>query len=116
MSYVEKDLKPGYTGKFVIHDHSAQKAGHHWDLRLSFPVSNVAEALGEYSEKRPAGKSPEPAVERHEGEGLVLRSWAVPKHHVPTNKPVLATETEDTPIYIKILRGLFLRANMEPAQ
>jgi hypothetical protein len=95
MAYVEEDLKPGYTGKFVIHDHFAHKAHHHFDLRLEFPVTSVAEALGEYAEKRPAGKSPEPAGERNKGAGTVLRSWAVPKHHVPTDKPILATETED---------------------
>jgi len=91
--YIKEELKPGYTGRFVIHDHEASH--HHWDLRLEFPVTSVSEALGTYGEKRPPGKSPEPAGARGKGSGTVFRSWAIPKHRTPTNKPVLATETEN---------------------
>jgi hypothetical protein len=91
--YVKEDLVPGYSGKFVIHEHDARNL--HWDLRLEFPVTSVAESLKEYGEKRPEGRSPEPAGQKKEKAGTVLRSWAVPKHTLPASKPLLATETED---------------------
>jgi hypothetical protein len=92
MAYTKEKLVPGYTGKFVIHEHSARNL--HWDLRLSFPVDNVAEALADYSGKRPH-KGVEPSNSAPDKPGTVLRSWAIPKHKLPTTKPLLASETED---------------------
>jgi len=100
MSYIKNELVPGYTGVFVIQDHRA--TNRHWDLRLSFPVEDVSKALGEYAEKRPSG--PEPAG-KGKGKGLVLRSWAIPKHRLPTDKPLLASETEDHAYSYRLFSG-----------
>ena len=83
---------PGYTGKFVISEHEASHT--HWDLRLQFEVPSVARALADYSGKRPK-KGVEPTPEIPDKPGKVLRSWAIPKHRFPGEKPFLATETED---------------------
>ena len=90
--YIKEKLVPGYTGKFVIQHHKAR--GDHWDLRLEFPVDSVSKALADYSGKRPK-KGVEPTAETPDKPGNVLRSWAIPKHQLPTNKPLLATETEN---------------------
>ena len=92
MPYIKEKLIPGYTGKFVIQSHHARN--YHWDLRLSFPVSSVAKALADYSGKRPH-KGVEPSDSAPDKSGTVLRSWAIPKHKLPTTKPLLATQTED---------------------
>ena len=92
MGYVKEKLKPGYTGKFVISRHDASHL--HWDLRLEFPVNSVSKALADYSGKRPK-KGVEPTAETPDKPGTVLRSWAIPKHRLPTGKPLLAQETEN---------------------
>jgi hypothetical protein len=91
-NYVRKDLVPGYTGKFVIHLHDASHL--HFDLRLSFPVDSISDALGTYCDKRPS-KGVEPITGIKDEPGLVLRSWAIPKHRLPSHKPLLAKETEN---------------------
>ena len=65
------ELKPGFTGEFVIQKHSAEHAGVHFDLRLSWLKSGNLE---EYKEKR-LQKTPEPMPENEKN--LVLESWAV---------------------------------------
>jgi len=69
MGYDKEKLRIGYKGRFVVHHHKA--TSEHWDLRLEFPI------------------------ESKNKQKTVLRSWAVPKHKLPDEKPVLATETED---------------------
>jgi hypothetical protein len=66
----------------------------HWDLRLEFPVDSVSKALADYSGKRPK-KGVEPTAETPDKPGNVLRSWAIPKHRFPSDRPLLATETEN---------------------
>jgi hypothetical protein len=90
--YVKEKLISGYTGKFVIQSHSSRNL--HWDLRLEFPVLSISKALADYSGKRPK-KGVEPTAETPDKPGNVLRSWAIPKHCLPTSKPLLATETEN---------------------
>jgi hypothetical protein len=90
--YVKEKLISGYQGKFVVHDHYSNRAPHHFDLRLEFPVTSLPESLTEYHKKRDFDKTPEP---ESNGGSTVLRSWAIPKHAIPTNKPLLAHETED---------------------
>lgn len=90
--YIKELLKSGYKGIFVIQDHSA--TNRHWDLRLSFPVDSIAKSLADYRGKRPT-KGVEPTDLTPDKPGKVLRSWAVPKHTAPSNKPMLATETEN---------------------
>jgi hypothetical protein len=92
MSYIKEKLKPGYTGKFVIQSHFAH--AHHWDFRLEFPVDSISKALADYSGKRPK-KGVEPTADAPDKPGIVLRSWAVPKHKFPGHSPLLATETEN---------------------
>lgn len=92
-NYDTEKLKPGYKGTFVIHDHFSSR--HHWDLRLNFPSTSLKCSLGEYGGKRKPG-GPEPVKKDYPDKpGNVLRSWAIPKHKLPTTKPILATETED---------------------
>ena len=91
-NYVKEKMIPGYTGKFVIQAHDASHM--HWDLRLQFEVPSIAKALADYSGKRPK-KGVEPTDETPDNPGKVLRSWAIPKHRFPTNKPILATSVED---------------------
>ena len=93
-NYVKEDLVSGYTGKFVIHSHQAIKAHLHFDLRLEFPVHSLEKSLSEYGKKR-TKETPEPGANIKKKTGTVLRSWAVPKHKMPTTTPILATETED---------------------
>jgi len=101
-SYTQDKLEPGYTGRFVIHHHVASHE--HFDLRLEFPVDNVAKALGEYGRRRK--ESPEPHPESKNVPGTVLRSWAIPKHKVPSKgSPLLAHETEDHAIEYRSFRG-----------
>jgi hypothetical protein len=93
-TYIRNELEKGYTGKFVIHDHYASH--HHWDLRKS---------LDEYSQKRP-GSGNEPKSNYPDKPGTVYRSWAIPKHRMPTSSPVLATETEDHDIAYGKFHGM----------
>lgn len=103
MSYDKDQLKPGYQGIFVIQDHAA--TNRHWDLRLSFPVDSVSKALSAYTGKRPS-KGVEPIPSIQDKPGKVLRSWAVPKHRLPTTKPLLAMETEDHAIQYATFKGI----------
>ncbi len=93
MSYDKNKLRIGYKGRFVIHDHVAQS--HHWDLRLEFPVLSLKDSLTNYYKKRVWDSTTEPEPEFLDKPGTVLRSWAIPKHKLPTSKHLLATETED---------------------
>jgi hypothetical protein len=100
--YLREKLVPGYTGKFVISEHNASHL--HWDLRLSFPVDSVSKSLADYSGKRPE-KGVEPTPSAPDKPGLVLRSWAIPKHRLPGHKPILATETENHAIQYLLFSG-----------
>ena len=91
--YDKDKLKKGYVGTFVITRHDATNL--HWDFRLSFPVTSLKDSLGQYVKKRNWDKTNEPEVKVEDKPGLVYRSWAIPKHKVPTSKPVFAKETED---------------------
>jgi hypothetical protein len=91
--YDIKKLKKGYIGNFVIHHHDATNL--HWDLRLSFPVTSLKDSLGEYIQKRNWDKTNEPKTKTIDKSGLVYRSWAIPKHKLPTSGALLARETED---------------------
>ena len=91
-NYDLEKTKIGYIGEFVIQNHFAQS--HHFDLRLEFPVHSLEKSLSEYGKKR-TKETPEPGANAKKKSGTVLRSWAVPKHKMPTTTPILATETED---------------------
>jgi len=104
-SYDRDQLVPGYVGKFVIHNHQAKKAGHHFDLRLEFPVASLHEALNTYEGKRLPG-TPEPLSEFPDKPGTVYRSFAVRKHTLPTEKNKLfIVETEDHPVQYGTFKG-----------
>lgn len=78
-------------GKFVIQDHKAKRAGHHWDLRLEWDGD-----LEKYQSMRNFSTTTEP-----EGEPArsVMRSWAIPKHRLPDHgEQLLAMPTEDHPM------------------
>ena len=90
--YVKEKMIPGYQGRFVVQRHFSH--AEHFDLRLQFEVDSVSRALADYSGKRPK-KGVEPTPEAPDRAGSILRSWAVPKHKFPTDKPLLATQTED---------------------
>ena len=97
-SYDRERLKPGYKGRFVIQSHHAEKAGHHFDLRLEFPVTSLQKALGTYGGKRTPETS-EPMEENPDRPGTVYRSFAVRKHTLPTEETKLfVAETENHPI------------------
>lgn len=98
MSYSLKELEPGYKGKFVIQEHSAEKAGDHWDIRLEFPVDSVHKSLKHYEDKRnpetnePWGKFPDKG-------GSVFRSFVDKKMEFPTKSDkIYLVETEDHPL------------------
>jgi hypothetical protein len=103
MSYIQKDLVKGYVGEFVIHHHFASHE--HFDLRIEFPVDSLNKSLGSYSAKRNK-LSTEPLKSYPDKPGKVLRSWAIPKHTIPTTAPLLATETEDHDIEYGKFRGI----------
>jgi hypothetical protein len=93
--YDREKIKPGYKGKFLINDHQAEKAGHHFDLRLEFPVTSLENALGTYKGKRKPGGI-EPVNTYPDKPGTVYRSFAVKKHTIPTDETKLfIVETED---------------------
>jgi poly(A) polymerase len=103
--YDRDKIKPGYKGKFVIHDHSAEKAGRHFDLRLEFPVTSLKKALGTYEGKRLPGRE-EPEGPYTDGPGTVYRSFAVRKHQLPTaDTKLFIVETEDHPIAYGFFSG-----------
>jgi len=88
-------LEPGYKGKFVIHKHETiKKPGHpHFDLRLEWDVTEDSDILKPYKEKR-KGPTPEPKPKEEEPK-KVLRSWAIPKAHLPVyGEKMLAIEVE----------------------
>jgi len=97
-------LKSGYKGTFVIHDHKAERAGDHFDVRLSFPVESLKEALKNYGSKRP--KTNEPKKEYPDKPGEVYRSFVDKKCILPTgNKKVFLVETEDHPLEYGKFKG-----------
>lgn len=104
-AYDRDKLIPGYKGRFVIHDHTAERAGRHFDLRLEFPVASLHQALNSYEGKRIPGT--EEPIEKYPDEpGTVYRSFAVKKHTIPTGKAKLfIVETEDHPIEYGSFKG-----------
>jgi len=91
-------LERGYKGEFVIHDHDADDAGKHWDIRIEFPVTSLKKSLGKYTVKRPGTNEP---IEKEypDKPGTVLRSFVDKKREIPTSKnKVFLVETEDHPI------------------
>ena len=103
--YDREKLVPGYKGKFVIHNHKAERAGQHFDLRLEFPVDSLHEALKTYEGKRLPG-TPEPLKTFPDKPGTVFRSFAVRRHKLPTeNTKLFIVETEDHPIAYGSFKG-----------
>jgi hypothetical protein len=103
--YIRGQLKPGYKGKFVIHDHYAERAGRHFDLRLEFPVTSLQKSLGKYTHKRPGTK--EPVKTYPDKPGTVYRSFAEKKHAIPTAETkYFVVETEDHPIEYGSFHGV----------
>ncbi|MDD5650082.1 MAG: DNA polymerase ligase N-terminal domain-containing protein [Candidatus Nanoarchaeia archaeon] len=105
MSYDKEKLQIGYKGKFVIQHHVA--TNEHWDLRLEFPVDSLKDALTSYYKKRvwDNDSTTEPETKFPDKSGTVLRSWAIPKHKLPSDKPLLASETEDHDIAYRDFEG-----------
>jgi len=91
-------LERGYKGEFIIHDHDADDAGKHWDIRLEFPVTSLRKSLGKYTVKRPSTN--EPIEEEYPDKpGTILRSFVDKKREIPTSKnKIFLVETEDHPI------------------
>jgi len=88
-----------HSRHITIHEHNAEKAGLHWDLRI--------ESRGEletYDSKRPWTNEP-----RGEGEDKVLMSFAIPKARLPEKGEfLLAVQTEDHPWKYKDFEGRIL--------
>ncbi len=81
--YDRDKLKKGYKGTFLVHEHDADKAGKHWDLRLEFPVTSLKDSLGKDHPDEP---------------GIVLRSFVSKKQEIPTAKnKVFLVKAEDHP-------------------
>ncbi len=95
--YDLEKMKQGYKGKFVIHNHEADKAGKHWDVRLEFPVKSLERSLKNYDKKRP--QTNEPTGKGSKDPGTVYRSFVNKLREIPTRKnKVYLIETEDHPI------------------
>lgn len=109
MSYDKSKLKIGYKARFVIQHHLA--TNEHWDLRLEFPVDSLKDALTSYYKKRIWNETTEPKEKFPDKAGTVLRSWAIPKHKLPGEKPLLATETEDHDISYIEFKGTIPKGN-----
>jgi hypothetical protein len=104
--YDRDKLVSGYKGRFVIHDHAAEKAGKHFDLRLEFPVTSLHRALSSYEGKRLPGTE-EPMEKYPDKPGTVYRSFAVRKHTLPTgDKKLFIVETEDHPVSYGTFKGI----------
>ena len=84
--YDKEKLVEGYKGVYVIHEHDATNL--HWDLRLQFPVESIKASLDEaYTVTGLPNNAPDKP-------GFVLRSWAIPKHKIPSgDNKLLAAET-----------------------
>ena len=109
MSYVKDELVPGYVAKFVIHQHFA--TNEHFDLRIEFPVDSLKNDLCRYTENR-SKKSEEPQEVYLDRPGIVLRSWVIPKHKIPsTTAPLLATETENHNLDYEKFEGIIPKGN-----
>jgi bifunctional non-homologous end joining protein LigD len=75
------------------------------------PVTSLKDSLTSYTEIR-KDKSTEPIKKTYPDKpGTVLRSWAIPKHKIPTTKSLLATETEDHDINYKNFEGTIPEGN-----
>ena len=108
MSYQKEKLVPGYKGEFVIQHHFA--SNDHFDLRIEFPVDSLKDSLTSYIETRNKS-SHEPQKQHSNKPGVVLRSWAIPKHKIPNEKPLLATETEDHDFAYRKFEGTIPEGN-----
>lgn len=73
----------------VIQEHTANKAGLHWDLRMEYDSPDIST----YLDKRPVETSePRTVTEK------VLKSWVVKKCKMPSNgEKLLAIPTEEHP-------------------
>jgi len=90
--YDREKLKKGYKGTFVIQEHDADKAGKHWDVRISFPVDSISKALKDYNNKNDVDKG-------KDKKGEVYRSFVDRKMEIPTkDNKVYLVETEDHPL------------------
>jgi hypothetical protein len=96
-------LPAGYKGAFVIHEHKAEKAGLHWDLRLAWPTNPKDTPELEMYEKKRTVPTPEP---KGQPDKVVLRSWAIPKAKFPeANGRILAVEVEPHPAAYATFQG-----------
>jgi hypothetical protein len=108
VSYQKDKLVVGYKGEFVIHQHWASHE--HFDLRIEFPVDSLKDSLISYNEKRNK-ESGEPQKNYSDKPGKVLRSWAIPKHKLPSSSPLLAQETEDHDFNYGKFEGVIPKGN-----
>ena len=91
--YDRDKLKPGYKGKFVIHEHIAEDAGPHWDIRLQFPVTSLERSLQQYESKGDGEK------EYSDTSGSVYRSFVDRKRKIPSgNTKIYLVPVDDHPM------------------
>jgi len=96
-----EDIDSGYTGKFVVQEHQAEKAGLHYDFRLEVP----GELLERYEQKRKFDQTPE---QRPEAKETYLESWAIrylPQLITGDKDKVLAVQVEPHPIEYATFEG-----------